>query len=248
MRRARSATLLAAAALTVLLAACGSPAPKASPTSQPAADLPPAWVQHEVAWQALAARDAHPRICQWTLATASRARKLDPGRTSYLRSYPDMAYVLIVRGDFVAYGEPSLHSHTMYLVIRAAHHDYIAFGFLLGPEDLSKLGTLNSYTPQLPLSSGVWGHTMIQGGAFPGGPSPITGVNVAVWKGDRSATFAQPLKTVRSDAEGFFTLGLPPGVYTFKFTDPHYHSLGQYETVTVTEGQPTAARVFVDIL
>ena len=61
------------------LAGVKTPSPSASP---PAADLPPPWVQHEVAWQALDAGDAHPR------PSVSGPALRSSGRTRWRRLAP----------------------------------------------------------------------------------------------------------------------------------------------------------------
>jgi len=153
--------LIVACILSV--SACGeSVQPKSNPTAQPSADVPPAWVQHEVAWAALAAGDSRPSLCQWTLVRPARAAFL----ASYLgrRFLPTQkVYVAVLSGQFTV--DPfdrtlRTGASTLYLVLRANHED-IAHGPVVGPVDLTRLGALHSYRPQLPLFSGVWGHTMV---------------------------------------------------------------------------------------
>ena len=241
----RIALIAAFCASAIWLAACGSsPHPSPSPTSSIQADSPPAWVQQEVAWQCLAAGDAHPDQCNWVLTPASRAARSEGRRTSYLKMYEksthSMAYVAVVRGDFSSAAERPRRATTLYLVVRAEQHDYLAHGLALRTADLSGLGAAHSYVPQVPLSAGVWGHTFSAGGPFPGGPFPIANASVAVWAGRRAA--GQPLETLRSDENGFFALDLEPGVYTFLLKERN-RGFPIPATVTVVEGTPVAAAV-----
>ena len=82
------------------------------------------------------------------------------------------------------------------------------------------------------------------GGPFPGGPFLLGDVPVAVFAGSKAA--GRPLTTLRSDADGFFTLDLQPGVYTLALMDRD-HGFGRPDTVTVRAGVPVAAAVPSDV-
>jgi hypothetical protein len=241
----RPALLLAVLVFAAWLAACrSSPAPSASPTPSSAAELPPTWVQQEVSWQALYFGDAHPDECRWALTRPARAASLNGRDTSYLktmfRGSPDeRVYVAVVSGDFRADWSESARASTLYLVMRAGLHDYVALGLARNSPDLGRLGALHAYVPQ-PAAPGVWGHTMAVGGPFPGAPRPLANASVAVWAGRRPA--GEPLDTLRSDADGFFTLDLPPGDYVFRLQDRR-HGFPLAQHVIVKRGQPVAAPV-----
>jgi len=51
----------------------------------------------------------------------------------------------------------------------------------------------------------------------------------------------QPLTHVRSDADGFFSLDLPPGIYTLKLAVAN-HGFPMPDTVTVEAGQDSGRR------
>jgi hypothetical protein len=251
MRRVPALAVLAA---ILALAGCSnrSPSPPASssppPSSSPsAADLPPVWVQSEAMWQSLAAGDPHPRLCQWLYVEPARAAGLRGSATSYLRLFRSMgkAYVVVVHGHFTPDGGQTAAAALLYLVLikRPDDHYYLAHGFATSSIYLARLGRVHVYVPQLPLHAGVWGHTMFVGGPFPGGPAPIAHVDVAVWKGDRVPRSGQPLRRLRSDADGFFALDLPPGIYTFTLTATD-HGWPLPDTVSVGAGQPAAAGVY----
>jgi hypothetical protein len=227
------------------LAGCAgtSPAPgsSASPSS---ADSPPEWVQREAMWQSLAAGDAQPRSAQWLLTDPDRASHLNGRETSYLRSLHSMGdvYVVVLQGHFRPQEDQGASASSLYLVL-GTHHSYLAHGSASASIDLAGLGRVHTYIPQLPVQAGVWGHTMAEGGPFPGGPSIVADANVAVWKGDDVAATGKPLMEVHSDANGFFVLDLAPGVYTLKLADPD-HGYPAPDTVTVEAGKPVAAGVY----
>jgi hypothetical protein len=235
----------------LLLAGCGavSPAPTSTPSAspEPAADLPPTWVQHEVAWQALAAGDAHPARCLWTYATAAQANSLLPSHASIPLSAGSRAYVAIVYGQFPP--DPDNHAFTaraFYLVMVPQDHSYWALHFLAGRPKLAGLGPLHSCIPELPDGSAVWGHTMFEGGPPPGGPWPLAHMRVGIWRGSSASPAGpagQPWRKVSSDADGFFTVSLPPGVYTMKLLAKN-EGFAAPAMVTVTSGQPVAAGVY----
>ena len=238
-----------ALASVLWLAACSgsTPQPTAPPTSSPhGEDQPPTWVQNEVAWQSLNNGDAHPQKCLWTLTLASRAAALDGHATSYLKSYPTAvtAYVIVLRGHFTTPDYPGKTFATMYFVIRANDHGHVAGGLEPASRKVKRLPAMHSYVPHMPVTSGVWGHTFWVGGPFPGGPFLLPNVPVAVFAGSKAA--GRPLTTLRSDADGFFTLDLQPGVYTLALMDRD-HGFGRPETVTVRAGVPVAAAVHSDV-
>ena len=69
----------------------------------------------------------------------------------------------------------------------------------------------------------------------------LNDIPVAVYAGSKAA--GRPLKTVRSDAGGFFTLDLQPGVYTLVMT-ARDHGFPVPATVIVRAGRPVAAGVY----
>jgi hypothetical protein len=239
----RAVILLAACVCSASLMSCdSSPAPSPAPTASRAA-LPPAWVQQEVSWQALALGDPHPEECRWALVRTSRAASLDGRNTSYLKTMyrrsREKVFVAVVHGDFRDGGGKPHRAGTLYLVLSARGHSYLAHGLVTGSPDLTRLGGLHEYMPQ-PAPAEVWGHTMIEGGPFPGGPTALADVPVAVWAGRRAA--GEPLDMLRSDINGFFKLDLPPGTYVFRLQDRR-HGFQIPQVVVVREGQPVAAPV-----
>jgi hypothetical protein len=76
-----------------------------------------------------------------------------------------------------------------------------------------------------------------------GGPWSAAGVDVEVWQGSKVPASGSPLETIRSDADGFFSLDLAPGVYTFRLTGSN-NGTPVPATVTVKAGQPVAAGVY----
>ena len=91
----------------------------------------------------------------------------------------------------------------------------------------------------------MWGHTLAVGGPAPGGPFPLGDMPVAVYAGSKAA--GQPLTTVRSDADGFFTLDLQPGVYTLKLMS-RSHGFPSPQTITVRAGTLVAAGVYSQMM
>ena len=218
-----------------------SPGPSLSP-----ADVPPAWVQHEALWQSLAAGEPHPRVCQWLYTSAARAAFLGGRATSYLRSFTrliDRAYVVVLHGHFKPIQGEAGSARTLYLVLTPQYHNYVARGFAAASIDLARLGAIHTYVPQLPIRAGVWGHTMFEGGAAPGGPVRLSRVVVAVWAGATVPSAGQPFRRVRSDTDGFFALQLSPGIYTFQL-DATGHGERMLDTVVVEAGTPVAAGVY----
>ena len=133
----------------------------------------------------------------------------------------------------------------MYLVIgdhpRGPYsRDYFALGFVSAPHKVSRLDAMHSYIPRLPVSAGVWGHTLAVGGPIPGA-FLLGNMPVAVYAGSKA--IGQPFTTVRSDASGFFTLALQPGVYTLKLMSKN-HGFPVPETITVEAGRPVAAGIY----
>ena len=237
----------AVAVAVVLLAGCGSstPTPSPTPTATPVGDLPPLWVQHEVSWQALDAGDAHPGVCRWTLVPASHAVELDSKRLADMRDPGfGQAYVAIVQGDFqppTEEGWPA-SARFMYLVMDSSRGHHLMWGFLSARPRVRALGHLHAYRPTPPHSAEVWGHTMFGGGII-AGAYPIPHVPVGVWRGIQKNPGGAPLRSVSSDANGFFDLALPDGVYTLKLlSDKHGWTVPT--RVTVQAGQPVAAGVY----
>lgn len=246
--------MLVAAAL--LVAGCGGTARQPTPSATAVLHgeyPPPTWVQNEVAWQSLAAGDAHPGECSWTLTLASHAAVLDGSNTSYLRNDKDpaesMAYVIVLRGKFRPRDFPGRTYTTMYSVIgdhpRDPYgRDYFALGFTSALHKVSRLPAMHSYFPQMPVSAGVWGHTLAVGGPVPGA-FLLGNMPVAVYAGSKA--IGQPFTTVRSDASGFFTLALQPGVYTLKLMSKNQGFPAQ-KTITVEAGRPVAAGVYSQMM
>ena len=169
--------------LFLVVGGCGSasPATRAS-SSPPSGDLPPVWVRSEALWQSLAAGDPHPEACQWLETSALRAARLAGSATSYLRMFRSMGkvYVVVLQGHFTPQGGRSASARSLYLVLMT-DHSYLAHGL----DDLEHRPVAARAVPQLrspgcPCNSGLWGHTMMQGGPFPGGPRPITQAQVAI--------------------------------------------------------------------
>jgi hypothetical protein len=133
----------------------------------------------------------------------------------------------------------------MYLVIREDQHDYVALGFAPAMHGLNRLPAMHGYFPQVPASPGVWGHTLAEGGPFPGGPFVLRETPVAVYAGSKAS--GQPLTTLRSDADGFFATDLQPGVYTFVMT-ARDHGFPAPHTVTVRAGAPVAVGVYGEMM
>lgn len=247
----RRICLLLTLATLALVAGCGGHSIAAQPTPSPASatEQPPAWVVKEASWQALAAGDPHPRRSQWVLTTPARAAFLSGKATAYLRAFTTPAaktrklYVIVLTGRFLASDRAEARTErTLYLVMTKDAHSYLAHGFARRL-DLAPLGRLHAFKSQLPTASGVWGHTMFVGRPFPGDPWPLAHVGVAVWRGHRAPSVGRPLMTVHSDAIGFFTLDLPPGVYTFRLSATN-HGWPQPDTVTVKAGQLVAVAIY----
>ena len=244
----RRAHVIVALLAFVVLAGCGSASPASrAGSSPPAGDLPPVWVQNEALWQSLAAGEPHPQSCQWLKTGPARAARLAGSATSYLRLFRSAGevYVVVVQGHFAPQTGQSSSPRSLYLVLMA-DHSYLAHGLAASSIDLSRLGHFHSYVPELSVPGGLWGHTMMQGGPFPGGPRPITQAQVAIWKGDRVTASGQPLLRVRSDANGFFVADLVPGLYTLKLDASNWSWLTPV-TVRVVAGRPAAAGLYVDV-
>ena len=243
MRRMVGVTALVA--LLVLVAggaAAASPPPSAAST----ASRPPAWVQREARWQSLAAGEPQPSLLQWCPTMPARAARLAGSATSYLRSLPWLGkvHVVVLRGRFGAPDASGTSGDRLYLVLRAQDHGYLAHGVTSARGlDLAGMPRLHRFVPRLPLSSGVWGHTMAQGGPFPGGPWPLAHVTVAVWPGADAPDSDVPLTRAYSDWAGFFALQLAPGDYTFRLGLANAGWQAP-TTVTVEAGAPVAAGVY----
>jgi hypothetical protein len=147
VKRVHALIVLAAAALLV---GCGGTKslPHSSPSSRSPADLPPAWVQNEAAWQALAAADPHPRLFRWVLTAPARAAFLGGKATAYLRSqFPDAsanrAYVVVLQGRFTRDDGQTGVANTLYLILTVNQHFYLARGFASTSPNLAPLGRLH---------------------------------------------------------------------------------------------------------
>jgi len=146
-------------ALALGFASCGDavPQPTPSPTASPEGELPPAWVQKEVAWQSLAAGDAHPQGCSWTVTRAPCLAFLAP----FLRSYADRStnavYFVVLRGHFHAVETPGKSGDRMYLVLQKRGYYYLAHGLLPGQIAVKQLPRMRSYRPVVPVSASIWG-------------------------------------------------------------------------------------------
>jgi hypothetical protein len=207
---------------------------------------PPVWVQLEALWQSLAAGEPHPAALQWRLTTAARAAHLAGSATSYLSSFDPLGgvYVVVLRGHFRPPDAPGARARRLYLVLEAKGHAYLAHGCTSARRlHLASLGHLRVYVPQLPVRDGVWGHTMVVGGPFPGGPRPLARALVVVWQGADAPAGDRPLMQVRSDGAGFFVLQLTPGVYTMRLSISGGGPLTP-TTVTVESDEPVAAGVY----
>jgi hypothetical protein len=253
----RHALLVTALAALLVLAACGgtssastSPA-SASPSQTATAPVPrpPAWVEREAMWQSLAAGEPHPLTLEWRLTHAARAAHLAGSATSYLSTIDPRGtvYVVVLRGHFSPPDTPGTTARRLYLVLDVDGHGYRASGFT-GARGLhtAPLRPLHTYVPQLPVQDGVWGHTMIVGGPFPGGPRPLAQTAVDVWRGADVPAGEQPLTQVRSDGAGFFLLQPDPGVYTFRL-DLSGGGMSTPTTATVDAGKPVAVGVYEDV-
>jgi hypothetical protein len=258
----RHALLVTALAVLLVPVACGA-ASSASP-SQPATPAktagspqaatshmirPPAWVEREALWQSLAAGEPHPLALQWRLTYAARAARLAGSATSYLATFDPRGkvYVVVLRGHFRPPDAPGAAARRLYLVLEVDGHGYRAHG-LTGARglDLTRLRPLHTYEPQLPVHDGVWGHTMVAGGPFPGGPRLLARTAVDVWAGTDVQAGERPLTQVRSDGAGFFLMQLQPGAYTFRLSlaggGPSTPT-----TATVEAGKPVAVGVYEDV-
>jgi hypothetical protein len=227
------------------LAGCGShaigPAPAGSPST---GDLPPKWVQQEALWQALAAGDAHPPSCRWLLVSAARAAPLAGGATAYLSGQPwspGPVYVVVLAGHFLSDGGTKSR---LDLLLGKRDHSLLAEGSTFLPSALARLGRLHVFTPRVPITSGLWGHAMIEGGPFPGSPRPLSQIVIDLWKGPPSN--APPIMTLRSDANGFFSIGVPPGTYTLNLASKN-DGFAVPVTVRAKAGQPVAVLLAVQV-
>ena len=126
-----------------------------------------------------------------------------------------------------------------------ADHSYLAHGLATSSIDLSPLGHFHSYVPELSVPGGLWGHTMMQGGPFPGGPRPIARAQVAIWKGDRVPASGQPLLRV-APTRTASSCDLAPGLYTLKWVASSWSWLTP-DTVRVVAGTPVEAGLDEDV-
>jgi len=243
-RSLRAALLLAGlAALALGVASCGHAVPQStpSPTVSATGDLPPTWVQNEVAWQSLAYGDAHPEDCSWTVTRASRLAFLVPSLRSYAGRPTTAVYVAVLRGLFQLQGTHGPGAVRMYLILWKRDRFYLAHGLVPGRVTATQLPRMHSYRPVIPVSASVWGHTYGEGGPT-NGTYPGRNIPVTVFAGGNAS--GSTVATVRSDANGFFTLDLKPGTYTFIMTGKPYTAT----TVTVRgEGPPLAVGVVMQM-
>jgi hypothetical protein len=253
MRHAQIVTALAA---LLVLAACG--APRIASSSQPAGtpraaaspvQRPPAWVEREALWQSLAAGEPRPLALQWCLTHAARAADLAGSATSYLATIDPRGrvYVVVLRGHFRPPDAPGTTARRLYLVLEVDGHGYRAHGFAAARGlDLTRLRPLHTFEPRPLVRDGVWGHTMVVGGPFPGGPGVLPRTAVDVWAGTDVAAGERPLRQVSSDGAGFFRMQLQPGVYTFRLSLTG-GGLSTPTTATVEAGRPVAVGVYEDV-
>ncbi len=233
-------------AAVAVLAGCGSAAATRSTNgsgtavSSPAS--PPAWVRQEAAWQALAAGADGPDLCHWTSTTLARAASVAGASGSFLRvmGAHSPVRVYVVTGSFATGGGSTGKASTLCLILRRDRYT-LALRLVAGHVGLQRLGNVHTFTTSSP-ATGVWGHTMFEGGPAPGGPLPIADVAVGIWRGGGPPS-GRPWRTVRSDRDGFFELPLAPGAYTFKLlaTD---HGFPTATTVSVAAGHTVAVGVY----
>ena len=206
-----------------------------SPTTSPQGDLPPAWVQKEVAWQSLAYGDAHPEECSWTVTRPSRLAFLVP----YLKSYPLRAdgavYLAVLQGQFQLQGTHGPGATRLFLVLWKRDRFYLAHGLVPARIAPTQFPHMRSYQPVVPVSTSVWIRAYGEGGPAPGGIYPSRNTKVSVYAGTKVA--GRPLTIVRTDADGFFALDLKPGTYTFSMTGKPYTAT----TATVRADSPPLA-------
>ncbi len=234
-------TIVAAACLAGCGAATGSPG--TAVTTAPSQAGPPVWVQDEAAWQALAAGADGPVLCRWTSTSLSRAAAIAGGSASLLKTMgahsPTRVYV--VAASLASEQGTTVKASTLCLVVRP-DRSTLALRVVAGRIGLRRLGPVHIFTTSPP-ATGVWGHTMFEGGPAPGGPMPIGGVAVGIWQGAVGSPSERPWRTVRSDRDGFFRLALAPGAYTFELLAED-HGFPAPSTVTVTAGRTVAVGVY----
>ena len=245
MRRALPVVVL----LALLALAASGPASAASePRAAATGVRPTAWVQREALWQSLAAGDAQPGRCSWTLTTPARAAGLT-GATSYLRSLPGFGrvWVVVVNGRFSSPHAPGGQAQRLFLVMTARDHVYLAQGVTSARHlHVRSLGSLHHCLLRQPLVSGLWGQAMLAGGPAPGGPRPLAHTKVIVWQGPNTPAGDPALTRARSDWAGFFHLQLAPGTYTLRL-DLSDAAPVSPTTVTVAAGKAVAAGVYEDV-
>lgn len=244
-RAARTVLLLAgltAFALGLLACGHGAAPPTPSPSATPQGDVPPAWVQKEVAWQSLAYGDAHPRECLWTVTRPSRLAFLVPYLKSYAARPEGAVYLAVLQGQFQLRGTHGPGATRLYLVLWKRDRFYLAHGLVPGRLAAKQFPRMLSYRPVVPVSTSVWGHAYGEGGPAPGGIYPSRRAQVSVYAGTKAA--GAPLTTIRTDADGFFPLDLKPGTYTFIMTGKPYTAT----TATVRDtGPPLAVAVVLQM-
>jgi hypothetical protein len=238
----RVCLIVLALAPAVALAACGgargptaSPSPTASPTTAASSGAPSSWLEKQALWQAMYAGDPHPDSVEWASTNLGRASRLLQSQTVDYKFYSQPAwakirvFVVVVRGAFTLHeqGSPLHHATELLLILRAGAtgSSTLAADWSTRGYDLSGLGPVHSLAAEPPASRGVWGRTSWAGGPFPGYGATIGHVTVLVCRGRLTLVAAQsaaPAATVVSDADGFFTVDLTPGTYTFLFRRSDY--------------------------
>jgi hypothetical protein len=150
-------------------------------------------------------------------------------------------YFVVVQGHFRSAETPGQRGDRIYLVLWKQDRFYLAHGLLPAHLPAMQLPRMHSYRPVIPVSASVWGHTLGEGGPA-GGTYPERNIPVTVFAGGKAS--GSPVATVRSDADGFFTLDLKPGTYTFVMTGKPYTAT----TVTVRgQGPPLAVGVVLQM-
>jgi hypothetical protein len=254
-RYASGVGLVLAVVLAIGVAGCGNAGQASTSTSPPAPsdDLPPTWVSNEALWEAMAAGDPHPESVQWALTTAARASRLSSS-ASWLRTFFGQAprgswkvYVVVVHGDFTlpGYAGSAARARALLLVLNASH-SLLVQAHTQGSYDLSGLTGVGTFAARPPIETGVWGRTLWAGGPFPGGPNPLGNLTVEVYEGGFPLRSDTPVATVKSDAQGFFTLQLPSGEYTFLFPESSY-GRSSPTTVDIEAGKATAVPISANV-
>ena len=174
VKRVAAICLLMAAA--AILGGCGTATPHSttSLTFHPAGSGPPAWLQEEAAWQALAAGDAQPVRCRWTLTSLTRAATLGGASAAFLRLLgahtTQRVYVVVLTGRFET-GAGGAVAPTLYLVLRPDHY-YLEQGLATERLALSQLGRLRSSPCSRQSARGSGGTPSLRAARRPAGRLP----------------------------------------------------------------------------